>query len=181
MQSCLAFSLAGIWLFSLLSLWTVSEQQLTVVCKVLGKCERRAGAVLRFLLYLFIFPCPWSLEIWFVFMFLYSFWAVFKCGCWNLDFVWPHCTACISLMTRPVVWGGRGKSFIWHRLALVHSSSCRNPQKHHILWLWKVWKVQLPKASLAFISVWCVFRSRTTVNKKHLLMTHLSFILPGIL
>lgn len=41
-QSCRAFALAGIGLFSLLSLWSsaVSEQQLTVVCKARGENVR---------------------------------------------------------------------------------------------------------------------------------------------
>lgn len=41
-QSCRAFALAGIGLFSLLSLWSsaVSEQQLTVVCKARGEIVR---------------------------------------------------------------------------------------------------------------------------------------------
>ncbi len=104
-QSCTAFALAGIGLFSLLSLWssTVSEQQLTVVCKARGENVRGHHSC-----HLLFFPVLGT-GIRFFFCSYYSIlWELCFfhciCGCCNIDFSWPHCAGCVSLMTSSVVW-----------------------------------------------------------------------------
>lgn len=109
-QSCRAFALAGIRLFSLLSLWSsaVSEQQLMVVCKAWGEnvrghrslpfiyFSRSLGLESDFFFFFFWFLLLYSLGIMLFFHCI--------CGCWNVDFSWPHCAGCVSLMTSSVVW-----------------------------------------------------------------------------
>lgn len=130
-QSCRAFALAGIGLFSLLSLWSsaVSERQLTVVCKARGENVRghRSLPFIYFSLSLglesdFFFFVP-------LFFGNYSFFF-FSLYMWLLKrrlFMTSLCRLCF--INDQLCGLGRGIVFIWHRLALVQSSSCREAER----------------------------------------------------
>lgn len=83
--------------------------------------------------HLFIFPCPWDWnQNFFVPLFFgnYSFFFFFFLYMWLLKcrlFMTSLCRLCF--INDQLCGLGRGIVFIWHRLALVQSSSCREAER----------------------------------------------------
>lgn len=133
-QSCRAFALAGIGLFSLLSLWSQRCFWAAVdgcLQSAGGKCERPLflaiylffpvlGIGIRF----FFFGSCYSIlrELFFFFFFLLYMWLL-KCRL----FMTSLCRLCF--INDQLCGLGRGIVFIWHRLALVQRSSCREAER----------------------------------------------------
>ncbi len=92
-----------------------------------------------FLPFIYFFPVLGTGIRFFFVLLLYSWELCFFhciCGCCNIDFSWPSlCRLCF--INDQLCGLGRGIVFIWHRLALVQSSSCKEAETQPILWLWK--------------------------------------------